>query len=181
MWTLFGPFCVHLRPSASICVHLRPFLVQNWSIPKVTNNITQRSDTHTDHVFYVFCQKLSLVVGQNTWNMSGSPYVSLDMSLDTYFEKCSKIHKIHKWCQETFRNSQQQCRVLGTMFGWGWKQFKQSIFHLRYTWSLTQILPNLALRKKWYYINLKGKTQGKGEKQGSSVENKPFFWFKSKK
>ena len=27
------------------------------------------------------------------------------------------------WCQETFRNSQQQCRVLGTMFGWGWKQF----------------------------------------------------------
>ena len=27
------------------------------------------------------------------------------------------------WCQETFRNSQKQCRVLGTMFGWGWKQF----------------------------------------------------------
>jgi hypothetical protein len=43
------------------------------------------------------------------------------------------------------------------------------------------MLPNLALRKKWYYINLKGKTQGKGEKQGPSVENKPFFWFKSKK
>ncbi len=42
-------------------------------------------------------------------------------------------------------------------------------------------LPNLALRKKWYYINLKGKTQGKGEKQGPSVENKPFLWFKSKK
>ena len=42
-------------------------------------------------------------------------------------------------------------------------------------------VPNLALRKKWYYINLKGKTQGKGEKQGPSVENKPFFWFKSKK
>jgi hypothetical protein len=43
------------------------------------------------------------------------------------------------------------------------------------------MLPNLALRKKWYYINLKGKTQGKGEKQGPSVENKPFLWFKSKK
>ena len=27
------------------------------------------------------------------------------------------------WCQETFRNSRQHCRVLGTMFGWGWKQF----------------------------------------------------------
>ena len=38
-----------------------------------------------------------------------------------------------------------------------------------------------VLRKKWYYINLKGKTQGKGEKQGPSVENKPFLWFKSKK
>ena len=181
-WSKIGPKLVQNWSK------IGPKLVQNWSKigpklvhPKSHNNITQRSDTHTDHVFYVFCQKLSLVVGQNTWNMSGSLYVSLDMSLDTYFEKCSKIHKIHKWCQETFRNSRQQCRVLGTMFGWGWKQFKQSIFHLRYTWSLTQMLPNLALRKKWYYINLKGKTQGKGEKQGPSVENKPFLWFKSKK
>ena len=117
----FASICVHLRPFASICVHLRPFLVQNWSIPKVTNNITQRSDTHTDHVFYVFCQKLSLVVGQNTWNMSGSKRVPghVPGHLDTFL----KNSKIHKWCQETFRNSQQQCRVLGTMFGWGWKQF----------------------------------------------------------
>ena len=40
---------------------------------------------------------------------------------------------------------------------------------------------NLALRKKWYYINLKGKTQGKGEKQGPSVENKPFLWVRIEK
>ena len=181
MWTLFGPKLVQNWSK------IGPKLVQNWSKigpklvhPKSHNNITQRSDTHTDHVFYVFCQKLSLVVGQNTWNMSGSKRVPghVPRVPGHVFEKCSKIHK---WCQQTFRNSQQQCRVLGTMFGWGWKQFKQSIFHLRYTWSLTQTLPNLALRKKWYYINLKGKTQGKGEKQGSSVENKRFLWFKSKK
>ena len=43
------------------------------------------------------------------------------------------------------------------------------------------MLPNLALRKKWYYINLKGKTQGKGEKQGPSVENKPFLWVRIEK
>ena len=42
-------------------------------------------------------------------------------------------------------------------------------------------VPNLALRKKWYYINLKGKTQGKGEKQGPSVENKPFLWVRIEK
>ena len=42
-------------------------------------------------------------------------------------------------------------------------------------------VPNLALRKKWYYINLKGKTQGKGEKQGPSVENKPFFMGQNRK
>ena len=42
-------------------------------------------------------------------------------------------------------------------------------------------LPNLALRIKWYYINLKGKTQGKGEKQGPSVENKPFLWVRIEK
>ena len=42
-------------------------------------------------------------------------------------------------------------------------------------------VPNLDLRKKWYYINLKGKTQGKGEKQGPSVENKPFLWVRIEK
>ena len=42
-------------------------------------------------------------------------------------------------------------------------------------------VPNLALRKKWYYINLKGKTQGKGEKQGPSVENKSFLWVRIEK
>ena len=35
---------------------------------KSHNNITNRSGTHTNNVFYVFCQKLTLVVAQN---MSG--------------------------------------------------------------------------------------------------------------
>ena len=33
---------------------------------KSHNNITNRSGTHTNNVVYVFCQKLTLVVVQNT-------------------------------------------------------------------------------------------------------------------
>ena len=33
---------------------------------KSHNNITNRSGTHTNNVFYVFCRKLTLVVVQNT-------------------------------------------------------------------------------------------------------------------
>ena len=175
-----GHFLVHGRWWTLVDAGGRWWTLWGTLFFKSHNNITNRSGTHTDNVFYVFCRKLTLVVGQNHVKhvrIKTCPWTRT-WTLGRVFEKCSKIHK---WCQETFRNSQQQCRVLGTMFGWGWKQFKQSIFHLRYTWSLTQILPNLALRKKWYYINLKGKTQGKGEKQGPSVENKPFLWLKSKK
>ena len=68
--------------------------------------------------------------------------------------------------------------MLETSLRCGSKQSKQSKSDPKLT---VRSVPNLALRKKWYYINLKGKTQGKGEKQGPSVENKPFFWFKSKK
>ena len=68
--------------------------------------------------------------------------------------------------------------MLETSLQCGSNSSKQSKSEYKLT---VRSVPNLALRKKWYYINLKGKTQGKGEKQGPSVENKPFFWFKSKK
>ena len=68
--------------------------------------------------------------------------------------------------------------MLETSLQCGSNSSKQSKSEYKLT---VRSVPNLALRKKWYYINLKGKTQGKGEKQGPSVENKPFLWFKSKK
>ena len=64
--------------------------------------------------------------------------------------------------------------MLETSLQCGSNSSKQSKSELR-------SVPNLALRKKWYYINLKGKTQGKGEKQGPSVENKPFLWVRIEK
>ena len=68
--------------------------------------------------------------------------------------------------------------MLETSLRCGSKQSKQSKSDPKLT---VRSVPNLALRKKWYYINLKGKTQGKGEKQGPSVENKPFLWVRIEK
>ena len=69
---------------------------------KSHNNITNRSGTHTNNVFYVFCQKLTLVVVQNMpdtfWSMdAGGRWWTL-WTLWTghrghFFLKCPKNHK----------------------------------------------------------------------------------------
>ena len=49
------------------------------------------------------------------------------------------------------------------------------------TSSLCEVCQISLYAKNGTIFNLKGKTQGKGEKQGPSVENKPFLWVRIEK
>ena len=92
------------------------------------------------------------------------------------FQKCSKIHK---WCQETFRNSQKQCRVLGTMFGWGVETVLTVDISLAVHSIAHSDLPNLALRIKSLLIILNRFFVVENVKQtwnpGFGVKNKPWL------
>ena len=83
---------------------------------KSHNNITNRSGTHTNNVFYVFCQKLTLVVVQNTsghFLVHGLWWTLVDAGgrcgwtlwVDTFFEMSQKS-------QITLQNVYRLCRAM---------------------------------------------------------------------